>query len=53
MEPAAELLRRAREAEELAAVVSYGPDKDRLLRQAEDLRRQAERGDPGPREHRA
>lgn len=41
METSDELLRRAKEAEEMAAVVSYARDKERLLRQAEELRRQA------------
>ena len=46
-----QLLREAEEAERLAALVSYGPDKARLTRRAEELRRQAQavaRPRPGP-----
>jgi hypothetical protein len=49
METNEQLLKRAREAEEMAAVVSYARDKERLLRQAEELRRQAEQAASQPR----
>jgi hypothetical protein len=42
MDSAADLNRRADEAERLARLVAYAPDKARLLKQAEDLRRRAE-----------
>jgi hypothetical protein len=37
-----ELIAEAEEAERLAALVSYRPDKQRLLAKAAELRRQAE-----------
>ena len=37
-----ELIKAAEEAERLAAVVSYAPDKKRLTTRAQELRRQAE-----------
>lgn len=37
-----ELIEEAEEAERLAALVSYRPDKQRLLKRAAELRRQAE-----------
>jgi aryl carrier-like protein len=37
-----QLIREAEATERLAQLVSYGPDKQRLLRMAEDLRRRAE-----------
>jgi hypothetical protein len=37
-----ELIEEAEEAERLAALVSYRPDKQRLLEKAAELRRQAE-----------
>jgi hypothetical protein len=37
-----QLMREAEATERLAQMVSYGPDKARLLRMAEDLRRRAE-----------
>jgi hypothetical protein len=42
MESASALHKRAEEAEQLARVVAYAPDKARLLKQAEELRRLAE-----------
>lgn len=46
-----ELIQEAEEAERLAALVSYRPDKQRLLAKAAELRRAAEaappRADPG------
>jgi hypothetical protein len=49
---AEDLRTAAREAESLARIVSYGPDKRRLLARAEDLLRQAEELDrrAGPRQ---
>ena len=37
-----DLLQEAAEAERLAALVSYGPDKRRLARRAQELRKQAQ-----------
>ncbi|HEV2531964.1 hypothetical protein [Phenylobacterium sp.] len=37
-----QLMREAEATEQLARLVSYAPDKQRLLRLAEDLRRRAE-----------
>jgi len=37
-----QLMQEAEATEQLARMVSYGPDKARLLRIAEDLRRRAE-----------
>lgn len=42
METREDLLRRAEEALALARLISYGPDKERLIQQADSLRRQAE-----------
>ncbi len=41
-----QLLAEAEEAERLAALVSYRPDKERLLKRAAELRRQAEKASP-------
>ncbi|HEY8574410.1 hypothetical protein [Phenylobacterium sp.] len=41
-----ELIAEAEEAERLAAVVSYRPDKERLLQKAAELRRKAEQAPP-------
>lgn len=45
-----EMIREAEAAERLAELVSYRPDKERLLRQAADLRARAAAvcGDPPP-----
>jgi hypothetical protein len=37
-----DLIKEAEEAERLAALVSYAPDKKRLTSRAQELRRQAE-----------
>lgn len=37
-----DLIKEAEEAERLAAMVSYAPDKKRLMARAQELRRQAE-----------
>lgn len=41
-----ELIAEAEEAERLASVVSYAPDKRRLTEKAAELRRQAELAPP-------